>query len=120
MNMHRPRTPQVMAFGAWSRFRACMGVPDGVRTHYLQSHNLALCRMSYGHHAVGKGRALLRVKLAVAASNPVRTVAPNLANLALWFRNRTLWMWRPERRMSGLYHPKAGDASPYRPSWAHG
>ena len=28
-----------------------LGVPDGARTRYLQSHNLALCRMSYGHHA---------------------------------------------------------------------
>jgi hypothetical protein len=26
------------------------GVTDGGRTRDLQSHNLALCRLSYGHH----------------------------------------------------------------------
>ena len=27
-----------------------VGVPDGVSTHDLQSHNLALCQLSYGYH----------------------------------------------------------------------
>jgi hypothetical protein len=27
------------------------GVTDGARTRDLQGHNLALCRLSYGHHA---------------------------------------------------------------------
>ena len=28
-----------------------VGVTDGARTRDLQGHNLALCRLSYGHHA---------------------------------------------------------------------
>ena len=28
-----------------------VGVTDGARTRDLQSHNLALCQLSYGHHA---------------------------------------------------------------------
>jgi hypothetical protein len=32
-------------------FIALVGVTDGARTRDLQGHNLALCRLSYGHHA---------------------------------------------------------------------
>jgi len=32
------------------------GVSDGIRTRDIQDHNLALCQLSYAHHAVRAAR----------------------------------------------------------------
>ncbi len=33
-----------------------IGVSDGIRTHDIQDHNLALCQLSYAHHRRGRKR----------------------------------------------------------------
>src|SRR5258707_8276430 len=47
-NRAMPRTPYFIGLrGIFGK----VGVTDGSRTRDLQSHNLALCQLSYGHHA---------------------------------------------------------------------
>ncbi len=47
-----PETLSASGFGHLS----IRGVTDGSRTHDLQSHNLALCQLSYGHHATRRSQ----------------------------------------------------------------
>src|SRR5262249_35041399 len=47
------RPPESLISSACGGSDGIDGVSDGARTRDLQSHNLALCRLSYGHHAGG-------------------------------------------------------------------
>jgi hypothetical protein len=47
------------------------GVSDGIRTHDIQDHNLALCQLSYAHH--GRAGARGGCVQHTGIRSPVRT-----------------------------------------------